>query len=108
FGVRPDHEVGVGPQARNVVQTADHDPLLLALLEEGRRLVDDVVPLLTQLPGADREHREHQVSDGRVQSVIVQASHKTYRAMGVSTARTAAAAARPAAPTQAGTPIPSR
>ena len=41
LGVRPDHEVGVGAQARDVVEAADDDAVVLLLLEEGRGLVDD-------------------------------------------------------------------
>ena len=34
FGVGPDHEVGVGPQARDVVQAAHHDAALLCCLKK--------------------------------------------------------------------------
>ena len=41
LGVRPDHEVGIGAQSRDVVEPADHDAVVLLLLEERRGLVDD-------------------------------------------------------------------
>ena len=108
FGVRPDHEVGVGPQSGDVVETAHHDAVFFALLEEGGGFVDDGLAVFAELPGADREHREHQVSHGGVQSVVVQAGHDDYRATEVSTAWIVLVTARPAAPMHAGTPIPSR
>ena len=46
LGVRPDHEVGVGAQARDVVEAAHYDAALLLLLEEGRGVVDDGAPVL--------------------------------------------------------------
>ena len=91
FGVRPDHEIGVGPQARHVVETAHHDAALLLLLEEGRGVVDDGLPPLrrAKCAGPHREHREHQVANGGVERVVVQSGHENYRATGVSTARIA-------------------
>ena len=98
----------IGPQAGDVVETAHHDTVFFALLEEGRGFVDDGLAVFAELPRADREHREHQVSNGGVQSVVVQAGHENYRATEVSTAWIVLVAARPAAPMHAGTPIPSR
>ena len=39
LGVGPDHEIGVGPHARDVVDSADHRAVVLDAAEEGRGLV---------------------------------------------------------------------
>ena len=105
LGVGPDHEVGVGPQARDVVEAADHDAAFLLLLEKRRGLVDDGRAVVTERARPHREHREHQVPDGRVESVVIELGHVFYRA---TRAVTSDAAALVAAATQAGTPMPSR
>ena len=105
LGVRPDHEVGIGAQSRDVIEAADHNAVVLLLLEERRGLVHDGRPVVAQRAGSHREHREHQVAKRRVECVVIQASHGFYRA---TRAVTRDAAARVAAAIQAGTPMPSR
>ncbi|CKT83831.1 Uncharacterised protein [Mycobacterium tuberculosis] len=56
FGVGPDHEIGVGPQARDVVEAAHHNPALFLLFEKRGRVVDDRVTLVTERTGTHREH----------------------------------------------------
>ena len=99
------------PQTRDVVEATHHDAAFLLLLEERRRFVDDVVALVTELTRLYGEHREHQVADRGVERVVVELGHGTYRATCASKSPMALitrSTARPAAPTQAGTPMPSR
>jgi hypothetical protein len=111
LGVRPDHEIGIGPQPRDVVEAAHHDAAFFLLLEKRGCVIDYGVALLAELAGPHRKHREHQVAKRRVQGVIVEFGHETYRATSASEASMALitrSTARPAAPIHAGTPIPSR
>jgi hypothetical protein len=105
FGVGPDHEVGVGAHARDVVEASDHHTAFFLLLEEGRHLVDSAGAVVTQRARLRREHRKHQVADGRVERVEIELGHVFYRA---TREVTSDAAALVAAATQAGTPMPSK
>ena len=85
LGVGPDHEVGVGPHAGHVVQTADHHTTILLLLEESRGLVDHGGPgvlVVTQHTGFGGEGREHHVANGGVELVVVQFRHGLHGATG--------------------------
>ena len=69
LGVPPDHDVGVGPQARDVVDAADDDVLAGQLVEQRRHLVGDGGrAVVAERPGQP-EHRPHRVADGGVQLV---------------------------------------
>ena len=63
------------------------------------------VPLVAESALAHREDREHQVAHRRIEGVIIETRHASYRATrGV----TSDAAALVAVAMQAGTPMPSR
>ena len=69
LGVPPHHDVGVGPQAGDVVDPADDDVLAREFVEQGARLVGRRGPLVVGERAGQPEHRPHRVADGGVQLV---------------------------------------
>src|SRR4051794_15409595 len=110
LGVPPDHQVGVGPQTRDVVDPADDDVLAGQFLEQRRDLVRGGGPLVVAERAGQLEHRPHRVADEGVQLVrpLADAAFSGLLAHApiVARAHPRAATARRASRMQAGTPTP--